>query len=501
MSDARISIAIAALGGQGGGVLSNWIVDLAEANGFIAQYTAIAGVAQRTGATIYAIELFQEDLIVKEGKNPVLALMPVAGDVDICLASELMEAGRAVNRGIVTPDKTTLIASNHRVYAIGEKEQLGDGRFDSTTVHKAIEKAAKKLVLFDMDEAVEKSASVISSVLFGALAGSGVLPFNRSSFENTIKKSGRAVDSNLAGFDLGYKNAAGEAADSAPSCGADISNSPSTHGDRISAFPEQERAIITYGVHRLVDYQDGDYAHLYLDRLADFKEHDLINEVARHLALWMGFEDVIRVADLKTRAERSGKISSEVRADENQIWYGHDYFHPRYEEFTDIMPRGIGRVMAKSNFCRVLFSPFFSKGRIIRPKTIFGYLLLRSVAKLSFMRRKTLRYATENKRILAWLEGVKKYAVHNPELAMEVAKCPRLIKGYGNTNARGINRFSRIMVYIEKHEREPNIAEQVAALIDAALLSADGKEFNSLIDESIKDDVPQEGELEWAGSS
>ena len=33
----RISIAIAALGGQGGGVLSGWVVDLAEANGYLAQ--------------------------------------------------------------------------------------------------------------------------------------------------------------------------------------------------------------------------------------------------------------------------------------------------------------------------------------------------------------------------------------------------------------------------------------------------------------------------------
>ena len=142
MSQGRISIAIAALGGQGGGVLSQWIVELAEANGFVAQYTAIAGVAQRTGATIYAIELFAETLIKERGREPVLSLMPVAGDVDICLASELMEAGRAVNRGIVTPDKTTLIASDHRVYAIGEKEQMGDGRVDSDTVREAIKNAA-----------------------------------------------------------------------------------------------------------------------------------------------------------------------------------------------------------------------------------------------------------------------------------------------------------------------------------------------------------------------
>ena len=64
----------------------------------------------------------------KDGRAPVLALMPVPGDVDIVIASELMEAGRAIQRGIVTPDRTTLIASTNRVYAMTEKIVMDDGR-------------------------------------------------------------------------------------------------------------------------------------------------------------------------------------------------------------------------------------------------------------------------------------------------------------------------------------------------------------------------------------
>ena len=48
-----IKIAVLAMGGEGGGVLADWIVDLGEANGYIAQTTSVPGVAQRTGATIY----------------------------------------------------------------------------------------------------------------------------------------------------------------------------------------------------------------------------------------------------------------------------------------------------------------------------------------------------------------------------------------------------------------------------------------------------------------
>ncbi|MEM1161566.1 MAG: 2-oxoacid:acceptor oxidoreductase family protein, partial [Pseudomonadota bacterium] len=92
-----------AVGGQGGGVLANWIVDLAERGGYAAQMTSVAGVAQRTGATIYYIEMAP-----RGSHQPVFALAPSPADVDILIASELMEAGRAVMRGFVTPDRTTL---------------------------------------------------------------------------------------------------------------------------------------------------------------------------------------------------------------------------------------------------------------------------------------------------------------------------------------------------------------------------------------------------------
>src|SRR5579872_1669207 len=134
MRPRAITIAIVALGGEGGGVLADWIVDVAEANGFYAQSTSVPGVAQRTGSTIYYLELFPEAAVRIAGQEPVLALMPVPGELDIVLASELMEAGRAVQRGLVTPDRTTLIASTHRVYSMTERTAAGDGRVDSAAL-------------------------------------------------------------------------------------------------------------------------------------------------------------------------------------------------------------------------------------------------------------------------------------------------------------------------------------------------------------------------------
>ncbi len=156
MSDRRqrgewpLTIAAQALGGQGGGVLVDWIVDLAEANGFIAQSTSVAGVAQRTGATIYYIEMVPRSALPADGRQPVLAQMPVPGEVDVVIASELMEAGRAVQRGFVTPERTAVIASSHRTFSADEKVVPGNGIADAAAVIQAVREQARRFICADL---------------------------------------------------------------------------------------------------------------------------------------------------------------------------------------------------------------------------------------------------------------------------------------------------------------------------------------------------------------
>ncbi|MCU0905201.1 MAG: hypothetical protein MUE83_15225, partial [Tabrizicola sp.] len=66
-----IKLALLAVGGQGGGVLTGWIEDLARQNGYAAQATSVAGVAQRTGATVYYV-----DMAPAAKGTPVFSLMP-----------------------------------------------------------------------------------------------------------------------------------------------------------------------------------------------------------------------------------------------------------------------------------------------------------------------------------------------------------------------------------------------------------------------------------------
>src|SRR5256886_5772527 len=200
-----ITIAILAMGGEGGGVLADWIVDLAESNRYIAQLTSVPGVAQRTGATIYYLEIYPRAGITDAAHEPVLALMPVPGDVDIVIASELMEAGRAIQRGLITPDRTTLIASTNRVLAMTEKIAMADGRVDPEKLVEACRTAAKTMHAFDMAALAEATGSVISAVLFGAIAGAGVLPFPRQAFERAIRRGGKGIQASLAAFTAGFE--------------------------------------------------------------------------------------------------------------------------------------------------------------------------------------------------------------------------------------------------------------------------------------------------------
>ena len=200
-TDKPLSIAILATGGQGGGVLSDWIIQLAETQGWAAQATSVPGVAQRTGATIYYIELLMPR---RANMRPVFSLMPTPGDVDVVLAAELMEAGRAILRGFVNPSRTTLIASSHRSLAVVEKIVPGDGIGDPQAVADAAEVAAKKVIAFDMNLLAESSGSVISAVLFGALAAAEVLPFPRSAFEGAIRAGDKGVAASLKAFSAAY---------------------------------------------------------------------------------------------------------------------------------------------------------------------------------------------------------------------------------------------------------------------------------------------------------
>ena len=495
-----ITLTIAALGGQGGGVVTDWLVLAARNAGYFVQATSVPGVAQRTGATIYYMEFFPRS-DAPEGREPIMALMPNPGDVDVVVASEWMEAGRAINRGLVTKDRTTLIASTHRDYTIGEKIALGDGRASSRELFEIASAAAKKLIGFDMVKIAESAGGRISAVILGSIAGANVLPWAIENYHHAIKESGVGVEASLVAFEAGRK--AVLEASAKPLTGAawpdsrgTIDSSDYTLGavpaplrQRIeSRFPAPLRELLGMAAARLSDYQDDAYAASYLDRIEqilaleprDTADPRLTEATARSLALWMSFEDVMRVAQIKTRRGRAERIRREVKAQSGELVQVREFVKPRVEEICGTLPAGLGRrLMASPRAHRTLSR--FTAGRRISTSTIGGFALLRGLAALRRFRRNSLRYQIENQHMESWLRQIAEVAPASYELAIELAECQTLVKGYGDTHERGWASFSRISALVSALIGDPQGASSLRGLREAALADDSGAHLDRAI--------------------
>jgi indolepyruvate ferredoxin oxidoreductase beta subunit len=486
-----ICIAVMAMGGQGGGVLADWIVELAESEGWHAQSTSVPGVAQRTGATIYYVEM----LPPKAGRAPILSLMPAQGEVDVVLASELMEAGRSILRGLVTPDRTTLIASTHRMYSTAEKEKPGDATADPAVVIDAADVAAKRTLAFDMEALANQNNSHISACLFGTLAASGTLPFARESFEAIIKAGGRGIEPSLKAFGAAYdqaKQPPGPAAERAvlKRPGKHFAALPASAGradldqllTRIRGFPEPLHAMLFTGVKRLVDFQDPAYAGDYLQRVGRIyaldqthggaaKGYALSTAAAKYVAVAMAYDDVIRVADLKTRSSRYDRVLRENSVGDGQIVYTTEYMHPRLEEVAGTMPAPLGRWLESNPG---LFGWMFRKGRRVRSGTIHWFLTLYVLAMFKPIRRSTLRHKREMAHLEKWLAVAAAQVAQNYDVAVEVLNARRLVKGYSDTHVRGESKFDRVIGAVPTLAARSDGAEWMRRLRDAALMDENG---------------------------
>ena len=563
------TVLIAALGGEGGGVLSNWLVDAASTDGRRIQATSVPGVAQRTGATTYYLEIGPRgggdgdasngnaspaervDRIALDDPNDagpggssagertgaqVMALLPTPGNVDLLVASELLEAGRAAQNGMITPDRTTVIASTHRMFAIAEKSAMGDGRFNDERVRRAVRELSRRHVLTDLGKVAEKAGTVLSSVLLGAIAGSGTLPISRERLRDAIDRAGIAVEANHRGFDAGFRlfddaAQAETAQDSgivgervgAPAESADTARLPSSLAARVTALPESVREFARLGAARAVDYQDVRYAGLYLDRVesllaasgpektdaeasgADSPDvaspegrrepaggtdgamrdrpearHAVVREAARELALWMCFEDLIRVADLKTRRSRIERIRTEVRAKSGQPVAITEFLKPGVDEWCSVLPgwlaRPILRAADRGGWRRRL-----NVGLHVRTSSVSGFLLLWTLARLRRLRRGMHRYREEQDRIESWLGEVGAAFATSPSFALEAARCANLVKGYGDTHERGVRNFERTMSCLAVCAATADPAASLRSLREAALSDPSGARLDAAI--------------------
>lgn len=459
MSEARepVRVLIAALGGEGGGVLVEWITQAALHAGLHATCTSIPGVAQRTGATTYYVEVMRAE---PGDPPPVLGLNAAPGRVDVFIATELLEAARRAEGGFVTKDRTLAIVARRRAYTVAEKSEGGDGRLDAVRLEAAVRATARELLVAD-DEALARGAgSALNAVMLGRLAASGALPIPVESFRHAVR-GGKAAESNLRGFEAGVR---GEA----PSFAADVQ--PSAPDD-VSFLPDEARALAAEGVKRLADYQDAALAAAYLATLRRFAalcdDAAFLAALARHLALRMSAEDVIRVAQLKLREARRPRLAAEAKARPGDIVHVVEFMKPGPAEILSLLPPSLGR--RGLALCERRGWMGKSIALNVSPTRPLGFLRLRLLAGLRWWRPRTLKHQEERAWIAEWLALIERTLPLGAEAASEVAETARLVKGYAATDARGRTNWRRLVAEII----EPALAGALpAAMLPDALLQA-----------------------------
>ncbi|MEJ8850348.1 indolepyruvate oxidoreductase subunit beta family protein [Variovorax rhizosphaerae] len=459
-----ITLLICALGGEGGGVLTEWLVDIARHAGYAAQSTSIPGVAQRTGATTYYLEVFPVPLAQLGGRRPVFSLSPVPGTLDGIVSSEMLETARQVGNGMAVPQRTLVITSSARTLTTAERMQPGDGRADAQRLLDTVKSFSREHHVFDMSAMARECGTVVSAVMLGAIAGSGLLPFPREAYEAVVRghasdpraQVDKATAASLRGFARAFDAVSTPRAQAALVTRLLATPEPDALAptplpdDLALAFPQPVHAMLALGHARVLDYQGADYAALYIERLqrvlateqaadpAGTNAFAITREIARWLALWMAFDDIVRVAELKSRASRIRRVHAEVKAGPDDIVKVYDHFKPGAPEVAALLPAALAdRVIAWDRARQARGKAPWAVPLKIGAHSVLGMASLRWLASLRGLRQRGSRFADEQALIDRWLAAVVAGTRNNWRLGHEIALCGRLIKGYGSTNERG----------------------------------------------------------------
>ena len=250
--------------------------------------------------------------------------------------------------------------------------------------------------------------------------------------------------------------------------------------------PVQDMALA--GLRKVVEFQDLAYGTEYLDRLAALlpqdradKDHALTREAAKYIANAMAYDDVIRVADLKTRGARFRRITSEMGATDANLIQLTEFMHPRAEEIAGMLPARLGAKVEASPKWMARLDRWFNKGRRLRTDTLPAYLMLHGLGALRGYRRRTLRHRVETAHLDRWLATALGCLAADYDLAVEVIRCRRLIKGYSDTHARGLSKFDRVLAGIALVAGREDAADWARRLREAALKDEDGKALDGAL--------------------
>jgi len=510
-----VSILLCALGGEGGGVLANWLIDVARLADYPAQATSIPGVAQRTGATTYYLEIYPIQRTALAGRTPVLGLNPLPGRLDALVSSELLETARQIANGLASNDRTCVISSSSRTLTTAEKMVMGDGRQDDGALMGVIAENSLRHHVLDMARVCQETGTLVSAVMLGAIAASGLLPFSRALYESVLAGKSAAAKASLHGFEMAFDHVSKQKEQAkylekvwSPSISQlePISAKQDDNSDFnarvrvptqiLEEFPADMRKVLALAYNRVAKYQGQAYAQLLIERLRKIKQPEnggdspngscpVTAESTRWLALWMAYDDIIQVAFLKSRAHRWQRVSEEVKLQEGELLKIYDHFKPGVPELAAMLPVSWAQALLKWDKQRIANGkgPWSMPIKLAR-HSVWGMLSLRFLSLLRVFRPYGHRYITEQALIEEWLSGIGRAFSVSPLLALEVARCGQLIKGYGSTNERGKENLLHILHTVCVPNSAKSVVEQISAVAQirkAALQDEAGQQLDQAL--------------------
>jgi indolepyruvate ferredoxin oxidoreductase beta subunit len=510
-----VSILLCALGGEGGGVLANWLIDVARLADYPAQATSIPGVAQRTGATTYYLEIYPIQRTELAGRMPVLGLNPLPGRLDALVSSELLETARQIANGLASNDRTCVISSSSRTLTTAEKMVMGDGRQDDGALMGVIAENSLRHHVLDMARICQETGTLVSAVMLGAIAASGLLPFSRAHYDSVLAGKRASAKASLRGFEMAFDHVSKQKeqaqylekvwspsiSQSEPISAEQDDNSGFNAQAQVpqqvlEKFPADMRKVLALAYNRVAQYQGQAYAQLLIERLRKIKQQEnggdstngscpVTAESTRWLALWMAYDDIIQVAFLKSRAHRWQRVSEEVKLQEGELLKIYDHFKPGVPELAAMLPVSWAQALLKWDKQRIANGkgPWSMPIKLAR-HSVWGMLSLRFLSLLRVFRPYGHRYITEQALIEEWLSGIGRAFSVSPLLALEVARCGQLIKGYGSTNERGKENLLHILHTVCVPNSAKSVAEQISAVAQirkAALQDEAGQQLDQAL--------------------
>lgn len=234
-------------------------------------------------------------------------------------------------------------------------------------------------------------------------------------------------------------------------------------------------------VRMLVEFQNTEYALLYLDRLGRFHERRgvspaLFREIADLLAVRMSYNDPIRVAQIVLgRAPLAYTETSTIDPPNN-------LYRPEFEEFVAMFPRDQAETVTWA-----LTAVKMLRGRMrIHLDRATGRARLRLFLWFRRIRPMSLRNVREKSSIERWLHMIDRALVKHPSAAAEVVQSVRIVSGYGASYRLALASWNLIINGLAKPAFDgdlalPQLAQDLSRARSAAMADATGDELRRTI--------------------